>query len=150
MIWSAPRAGDVIRYAYLWKSEADAGQEEGLKDRPAAVVLALKTDGEVLKVTVAPITHTPPTDVREAILIAPATRQRLGFDDAPQWIIANEVNTFTWPGPDLRPKRGQGLGSVLLGRLPPRTAIDLTQRIASLGRARKLAITVRTNAERES
>jgi len=34
----APELGLVISYAYLWSSEADAGREEGGKDRPCAVV----------------------------------------------------------------------------------------------------------------
>jgi mRNA-degrading endonuclease toxin of MazEF toxin-antitoxin module len=144
--WPTPLAGDVIRYAYLWKSEADAGREEGTKDRPTAVVLTHKTENDTLKVTVAPITHTPPNDSANAIALAPLTRQRLGLDDAPQWIIVSEVNTFSWPGPDLRPKPGQGPESVLLGRLSPRTAVELMQRVAAFGRARKLAITIRTDA----
>ncbi len=38
MTWPAPQVGQIIRYSYLWKSEADRGQEEGLKERPAATV----------------------------------------------------------------------------------------------------------------
>lgn len=33
-----PEAGLVIRYAYLWKREADGGQVEGGKDRPCALL----------------------------------------------------------------------------------------------------------------
>ena len=33
--------GLVIRYSYLWLSEYQAGQKEGAKDRPCAVILAL-------------------------------------------------------------------------------------------------------------
>ena len=36
----APEPGLIIRYAYLWRSEAFQGEEEGRKDRPCAVVLA--------------------------------------------------------------------------------------------------------------
>jgi hypothetical protein len=36
-----PIAGMVIRYAYLWRSEYERGLEEGLKDRPCAVLLAV-------------------------------------------------------------------------------------------------------------
>jgi len=32
----------VIRFSYLWKREADAGREEGVKDRPCAVVIAIE------------------------------------------------------------------------------------------------------------
>jgi hypothetical protein len=36
-----PYAGLVIRYSYLWKREHKAGFEEGTKDRPCAVVMAI-------------------------------------------------------------------------------------------------------------
>jgi hypothetical protein len=34
-----PLPGQVIRYAYLWWSEARMGREDGNKDRPCGVVL---------------------------------------------------------------------------------------------------------------
>ncbi len=36
-----PELGLVIRYSYLWKSEHDAGRDEGSKDRPCAIVLSV-------------------------------------------------------------------------------------------------------------
>lgn len=42
MTWPTPRPGLVIRFSYLWKREADAGREEGVKDRPCAVVIAIE------------------------------------------------------------------------------------------------------------
>jgi hypothetical protein len=36
-----PYAGLVIRYSYLWKREQQARREEGTKDRPCAVVMAI-------------------------------------------------------------------------------------------------------------
>jgi len=38
----APVPGLVIRYSYLWHSEHLAGREEGEKDRPCAIVAALR------------------------------------------------------------------------------------------------------------
>jgi hypothetical protein len=40
--WPEPQPGLVIRFSYLWKREADAGREEGVKDRPRAIVLAVE------------------------------------------------------------------------------------------------------------
>ena len=37
----APQPGLVIRYSYLWAEDASKGQEEGEKDRPAAIVVAI-------------------------------------------------------------------------------------------------------------
>lgn len=98
-----PQPGLVIRYAYLWRSEEARGREEGAKDRPCAVVLTTKRDGDRLIVVVAPITHASPHDPRAAIEIPAAVKARLRLDDERSWIITNEVNVFTWPGPDLRP-----------------------------------------------
>jgi hypothetical protein len=39
--WPVPQPGLVIRYSYLWEREALEGREEGVKDRPCAIVLVL-------------------------------------------------------------------------------------------------------------
>jgi hypothetical protein len=58
--WPVPQAGLVIRYSYLWESEARQGREEGVKDRPCAVILVLLRESEEHPVVrVLPITHTP-------------------------------------------------------------------------------------------
>jgi hypothetical protein len=44
--WRAPRPGLVIRYAYLWESEARQGREEGVKDHPYAIVLVVLREGD--------------------------------------------------------------------------------------------------------
>ncbi len=98
----APETGLVIRYAYLWRDEALQGHEEGVKDRPCAVVLAVKRNGDGTTVLVAPITHTPPDPDNNAIEMPLQTAKRLGLDDQRCWIITHELNSFLWPGPDLR------------------------------------------------
>ena len=60
-----PVPGLVIRYAYLWFGEYAAGQEEGVKDRPCAIVAAIRSDEDGnTRVLVLPITHTPPAVAR--------------------------------------------------------------------------------------
>jgi len=39
-----PVPGLVIRYSYLWYAEHVLGREEGQKDRPCAIVAAIRTD----------------------------------------------------------------------------------------------------------
>ena len=52
-----PEPGLVICYAYLWHEEAEAGQEEGTKDRPCVVVVSTEhAEGETV-VRVAPISR---------------------------------------------------------------------------------------------
>jgi hypothetical protein len=37
-----PEPGLVISYAYLWDHEAQSGQEEGRKDRPCVIAIAVE------------------------------------------------------------------------------------------------------------
>lgn len=72
-----PEPGLVIPYAYLWRHEHRKGQEEGRKVRPSVIVLAVQSPkGGAPRVTVAPITHTPPAKDGEAIELRPASNRR--------------------------------------------------------------------------
>src|SRR5271166_6454366 len=71
-----PEPGLVISYAYLWRHEHHAGREEGQKDRPSVIVLAVE--------------------------IPLPVKRHLGLDDDRSWIIVDEGNEFLWPGYDLR------------------------------------------------
>ena len=79
------------------------GREEGVKDRPCVVVLAIERREGQRIVTVAPVTHARPRLSRDAVEFPEATKHRLGLDPARSWIVVTEVNQFVWPGPDLRP-----------------------------------------------
>lgn len=121
----------VIRYAYLWRAEAGRGLEEGQKDRPCAIVLAhRRQENGDTTVVVAPITHQHPTGDPDAIAIPWAVKRRIGLDDEPSWIITNDVNSFVWPGPDLRSvdPRTSGSGFVY-GFLPENLAKQLVSAI---------------------
>ena len=87
-----PEPGLVISYAYLWHHEYRAGQEEGRKDRPSVIVLAIEraSDGTAV-VTVLPITHRSPDDPVE---IPPAVKRLLGLDVERSWIVVDEGNEF--------------------------------------------------------
>ncbi len=143
MTWPAPHVGQIIRYAYLWKREADAGLEEGQKDRPAVIVVAQRREGEDIRVVVAPITHTAPNDPSEALEVPHATCRRVGLDGDRNWIIVSELNSFLWPGPDLRPLPGQGPASVIMGLLPAKLSVMLNERLQARIVQRRAAITAR-------
>jgi hypothetical protein len=117
--WPRPVPGQVIRYSYLWRGEALRGREEGLKDRPCAVVFTVQDGEDRPLVVVVPVTHTPPPSPSVAMEIPLLTKRRLGLDDDRSWIMLNESNAFRWPGPDLRPTINGDLESVVLGMLPP-------------------------------
>jgi hypothetical protein len=114
-----PRQGLVIRYAFLWSHERDAGSDEASKDRPCAIVLAtsLRPDGEI-QVIVSPITHQPPDDPSASIEIPRAVCRALRLDAGSHWLRLEELNRFVWPGFDLRPIPGRA-GEVAYGMLPP-------------------------------
>jgi hypothetical protein len=132
----------VIRYAYLWKREHEAGLEEG-KDRPAAVIIVLGDEPGDPVVTVLPITHAQPSDPKDAIEIPAATKQRLGLDQDRSWIVVSEANDFRWPGPDLRPVPGGAPATIVYGVLPPALFQAVRTRVVSRVRAGLLLSRVR-------
>jgi hypothetical protein len=134
----APQTGLVISYAYLWSREHDRGAEEGVKDRPCAIVAARQLIEGREVVTVVPITHTPPTDPADAVQIPPALKAHLGLDDLPSWIVVTETNDFLWPGPDLRPRPGTKPSRFDYGMLPPRFFAHVRDRILQAHLRRRL------------
>ena len=89
------KPGLVIRYDFLWKHEADRGQDSG-KDRPCAVVLMSKllSDG-TRRVAVAPITHTPPKGVSNSVEIPHKAARHLRLDDERMWVRTDNLNYFS-------------------------------------------------------
>ncbi len=92
MNFPEPHAGLVIRYSYLWKREYEAGRDEGTKDRPCAIVMAVADEDGEKEVWVLPITHSPPATPADAIEIPTVTKNRLGLDSERSWIMITEVN----------------------------------------------------------
>lgn len=144
MNFPAPEPGLVIRYSYLWRHEAQAGREDGAKDRPCAIVVNTRNEAGRLEVTVLPITHTPPARVQDAVEIPAITKKRLGLDDGRSWIVTNETNVFLWPGPDLRPSRNGDLSTVAFGVLPPNFLRYVLDNYLEHARSQKIANTKRT------
>ena len=135
MALDPPKPGEVIRYSYLWWSEARQGREEGLKDRPAAVVLTRRTEDKDTIVYVLPITHTPPHESEYGIEIPAATKRRLGLDDERSWIITTELNKFVWPGYDVR--RTQS-GERSYGLLPEKLIRELMESVRERARSKTI------------
>ena len=133
----APISGLVIRYSYLWYSEHMQGNEEGQKDRPCAIIAAIRMDDDKnLRVLVLPITHTPPEPNNPAIEIPALVKRRLGLDDARSWVVLSEWNDFVWPGPDLRRVSGADDNSVAYGMLPPNFFATIRDRFLALASGR--------------
>jgi hypothetical protein len=76
-----PVPGLVIRYSYLWYNEHRQGREEGQKDRPCAIVAAVRSgESATPRVLVLPVTHSPPQDAKLAVEIARRVKERLRLD----------------------------------------------------------------------
>lgn len=144
MSFPVPRPGLVIRYSYLWLSEHRRGREEGVKDRPCAVLLVITDNEDEQKVVVLPVTHTPPADPAQAVEIPSATKHRLGLDDERSWIVLTESNRFTWPGPDLRPVTSGDAASVVYGLLPQALFNEVRVKWLAFFETRKTTTVART------
>ncbi|HXV01273.1 MAG TPA: hypothetical protein VG166_12325 [Caulobacteraceae bacterium] len=129
-----PTPGLVIRYAFLWSDEARRGAEEAAKDRPCAIVVAMRRTAGDLDVIVAPVTHAPPTE-NDSVEIPIIVARKLGLDAGPHWIRIDELNRFAWPGYDLRALPGRP-GEYAYGMLPETLYKSL--RLAILERQRRL------------
>ena len=138
-----PEPGLVVSYAYLWRHEHNRGEQDGSKVRPCAIVLTAENRHGRTIVTVAPITHAPPTDPQRAVPLPPAVKRRLGLDDAESWIIADEVNRYAWPGPDLRPVSRRDAARFDFGFLPEDIFDRLRSRMLALHRAGQMQLTPR-------
>jgi hypothetical protein len=137
-----PEPGLVISYAYLWHFEHEAGLEEGRKDRPSVIVLAIERQSdETTEVTVLPITHGPPADPATAIEIPAAVKRHLGLDADRSWVIVSEGNEFDWPGYDLR-KIGRS-DRYDYGFLPPRFFSLVLNAFMTWHRANRTQLTLR-------
>ncbi len=123
-----PEPGLVIRYSYLWLSEHQDGREDGSKDRPCAIVLAVSDRDGHMQVLVVPVTHSPPANPADALEVPAAIKRHLGLDTERAWVVLTESNPFEWPGPDLR----RDGNSVAYGILPPRFFAELRRRFVAL------------------
>lgn len=139
-----PEIGLVIRHANLWRSEQRAGGEEGFKHRPCVIVHARENEHQETEVFIAPITHTPPEKPERAMEPPQATKNRLGSDTEPSWIVTIEVNRFIWPGPDIRPVPGRGMA---YGLLRARMSRDVVAKIRRNARDRRISIVKRDDEE---
>jgi hypothetical protein len=142
--WPVPQPGLVVRYSYLWESEALEGREEGVRDRPCAIVVVARDEGGEQRVQVLPVTHRPPADLSTAVEIPAAVKARLQLDSERSWVVVTELNEFIWPGPDLRLAVRGDLASAAYGFLPPRLFRAVRDRYLALHAARRLKLVERT------
>lgn len=144
MALPVPELGLIISYGYLWRSEYEQGQEEGLKERPCAIVMMIKNEDDETVVSVVPITHSAPANPEDALEIPLLTKQRLGLDSERSWVVVNEINRFIWPGPDLRPVSRSAPDRFAYGVLPPSFFRQVRDRLRACAQTQKLKNVSRT------
>lgn len=89
----APKAGDVLRYPYLWARQAGHGETEGRKTRPCAVILSLKAGGGQTELRLCAVTTQPPQTDTHAVEVPEIEKRRAGLDsNVPLWVIVDEHN----------------------------------------------------------
>jgi hypothetical protein len=139
-----PVPGLVIRYSYLWRREQLAGREEGQKDRPCAIVAAIRMEAGLKRVLVLPVTHSEPSTETVAVEIPAVVKARLGLDELRSWIVISEYNEFVWPGPDLRRAPDSDDSSVAYGVLPTGLFAAIRQALLALVAAGRVSSVPRT------
>jgi hypothetical protein len=139
-----PHIGLVINHSYLWRNEARRGQEEGRKARPCLIVRTHENGYDETEVYIAPITHTKPLNPEQAKEIPQATKNRLALDYERLWIITQEVNRFTWKGPDVQKSPS---GKFAYGHLPPGLTTDAIRQVRDHARERALSVVDRDDEE---
>ena len=88
-----PKAGDVLRYPYLWARQARHGETEGRKTRPFAVILSLKSGSGQTELRLYAVTTQPPQQGTHAVEVPEIEKRRAGLDsDVPLWVIVDEHN----------------------------------------------------------
>jgi hypothetical protein len=94
---------------------------------------------------VVPVTTRPPRQGDAVVEMPAPVRQHLGLGSERCWIVADEYNRFTWPGPDIRPMRAGREISPLYGSIPGKLLEQVRARIAQAARAGRLKQTKRTD-----
>ena len=115
-----PKPGTIIRYAYQWFADGEAGIEGAERPHPAVVLaLAVRAQDGRADVLVLAITHAPPYSDDDALEIPAAVKAAAGLDADRQWVVIAESNVFAWPGPDLRVIPGRNPRTFVYGEMPP-------------------------------
>ncbi|MBW7922977.1 MAG: hypothetical protein H3C51_12880 [Rubellimicrobium sp.] len=100
----APRPGLVIGYEFLYREDAAAGRENAARPHPCAIVLVVG-DHPGERVSVVAISHSPPaaSAAHDYMRLTAADARQMGLDSGDHWVNLRDINSFDWPGYDLKP-----------------------------------------------
>jgi hypothetical protein len=97
-----PPIGNLVAYEYLWLSQENK-RNDGAKVYPVALIFAKKIIASVTLAYAVGMSHKPPYASQKAIEVPKKLKRHLGLDEDRSWICTDQLNEFTWSGPDLRP-----------------------------------------------
>lgn len=100
-----PKIGWIVEHYFLWADEDEAGRTEGRKPRPCIIIAVEEEAPGRQRITVLPISTSPPPPGTPSLPIPDVLKAALGLDPArPSWVVVKDANVFTWPGYDLVPR----------------------------------------------
>jgi hypothetical protein len=94
------------------------------------MVVATEKRPHGTELLVVPVTTRAPRAGDSTVEMPARVRQHIGLGDERCWIVADEVNSFTWPGPDIRPMRRGSDVDPRYGAIPGRLFDQVRQRLA--------------------
>ena len=117
-----PPIGNLVAYEYLWLSQENT-RHDGAKAYPVALIFAKKIIASLTLAYAVGMSHKPPHASEKAIEVPKKLKRHLGLDEDRSWIYTDQLNEFTWPGPDLRlaewlSKLPSARNSCIIGALP--------------------------------
>ena len=94
-----------------------------------------------MRILVAPVTHSPPDVSAQAVEMPANVKRDLGLDRERSWIVTSEVNSFRWPGPDVRPLAD---GAPFHGAIPDWLFVKIRAALGEVAAASRLKVTKRS------
>lgn len=113
------------------------------------VVVAIQKREHGTQLLVVPVTTRPPRSGDSSVEMPLRVRAHLGLGEERSWIVTDEYNLFTWPGPDIRPIRGSGVIEPRYGSIPAKLFEQVRANIELAAKAGKLRETKRSELAAE-
>lgn len=94
-----------------------------MKTYPPSIILSHDIGAATPVAYVVGISDKAPTEDERAIEVPRKLARYLGLDEEPCWAYTDQLNVFSWPGPDLRPadrlsSRPSAADTCIIGQLP--------------------------------
>jgi len=107
-------------------------------------VVAVSREEYGLNIIVCPLTSQTPESTISAVEIPHQVKNHLGLLDRDKsYAITSEINSFVWPGPDLRPFEKASKKDIYFGQLPGTLLLKIKDGILAHTKTHSLKTTSR-------